>query len=109
MNAKTMKQIFRDTDFVHRSGTAEEKQVAFPLGQVPQAPATPIPPPPPPPLERLQLRLLPKVRAAVDTCPRAAELWLQGCCWFAVVLGKVSSSVLAGKLPSFYSSWESCS
>ncbi len=28
MNAKTMKQIFRDTDFVHRSGTAEEKQVA---------------------------------------------------------------------------------
>ena len=49
------------------------------------------------------------MRAAVDTCPRAAELWLQGCCWFGVVLVKVPSSVLAGKLPSFYSSWESCS
>ena len=28
MNLKTMKQIFRDTDFVHRSGTAEELRVA---------------------------------------------------------------------------------
>jgi Iap family predicted aminopeptidase len=28
MNTKTIKQIFRDTDFVHRSGTPEEKQVA---------------------------------------------------------------------------------
>ena len=28
MNAKKLKQIFRDTDFVHRSGTPEELQVA---------------------------------------------------------------------------------
>ena len=28
MNTKTIKQIFKDTDFVHRSGTPEEKQVA---------------------------------------------------------------------------------
>ena len=28
MNVKAMKQIFRDTDFVHRSGTPEELQVA---------------------------------------------------------------------------------
>ncbi len=28
MNLKTLKQIFKDTDFVHRSGTAEELQVA---------------------------------------------------------------------------------
>jgi hypothetical protein len=28
MNTKTIKQIFQDTDFVHRSGTPEEKQVA---------------------------------------------------------------------------------
>ena len=85
-----------------------EEQVASPLGQVPRAPATPLPPPPPS-LERLQLQLLPKVRAAVDTCPRAAELQLQGCCWFGAVLVKVPSSVLAGKLPSFCSSWGSCS
>ena len=28
MNARTLRQIFRDTDFVHRSGTAEELRVA---------------------------------------------------------------------------------
>ncbi|XDC55458.1 hypothetical protein R6Z07M_006640 [Ovis aries] len=38
---------------------AEEEQVAFPLGQIPRAPANLLPRPPPP-LERLQLQLLPK-------------------------------------------------
>ena len=28
MNVKTIRQIFRDTDFVHRSGTPEELRVA---------------------------------------------------------------------------------
>ena len=28
MNTRTLRQIFKDTDFVHRSGTAEELRVA---------------------------------------------------------------------------------
>ena len=56
---------------------AEGEQVAFPLGQIPRAPANLLPLPPPP-LERLQLQLLPEVRAAVDTCPRAVRAQAAG-------------------------------
>ena len=72
----------------------EEKKVAFPLAQVPEALATPLPSPPPPP-EPLQLQVLQKLKAATEACPRAAEFPLQGC---GDVLVKMPSTVLARKL-----------